>query len=105
MPLSLSEHDDRDEVDELCLYFFDRWCERRSVVPLAYLMHAWPLASADPRDRSRLLAALQQLLDSHPESLSRSDLLILREMLAIHTYKGPGIGRLRTQEGIKRVAG
>jgi hypothetical protein len=105
MPLTASEQDDRNEIDELCRYLFDDWCERRSVVPLSYLMHAWPLVGADPRGCSRLLEALQELLESDPESLTRSELLIIRQMLAIHAHKSPGIGRLRTEGAIKLGAG
>jgi hypothetical protein len=32
-----------DEVETLCLRLFDAWCESRSLMPLTYLMHCWPM--------------------------------------------------------------
>jgi hypothetical protein len=30
-------------AEKVCLTLFDRWCEQRNVVALAYLMYAWPV--------------------------------------------------------------
>lgn len=35
-------------VENICLTLFDRWCERRNVVALAYLLHRWPLVDDSP---------------------------------------------------------
>jgi hypothetical protein len=39
----------RKRVDDLCIALFDRWCERREITPLIYLLHAWPLFPSNPK--------------------------------------------------------
>lgn len=78
------KQDDADEMDQLCLYLFDGWCERRSVIPLAYLMHAWPILPAGPLARIRLLSALQELRQFHADSLTQDDHLVIKRVLSIN---------------------
>ena len=66
------------QIDRGCLTLFHRWCEKRSVVKLAYLMHGWPLPTPAPPQIARLSSSLLELMRSHPESFDVED----RHMLA-----------------------
>jgi len=61
------------EIENLCGTLFDRLCEKRSVVPLAYLMHSWPLATPTPPRIRRLSSVLRDLMNSHCEALDVDD--------------------------------
>lgn len=69
------------------LTLFDGWCEQRSVIPFAYLLHAWPILTADPTARARLLNTLQELQQFHPESLTQDEHQIIEEALDAHVVK------------------
>jgi len=56
-------------VEQICLTLFDRWCEQRNVLALAYLMHGWPLTGDDPSLTRRLLQSLRELGEHHHEAL------------------------------------
>lgn len=76
-----------EEIDQLCLLLFDAWCERKSIIPLAYLMNAWPISSSAPLAATRLSNALQQLERLHCESLTQRDQQVVRRvLLAINAY-------------------
>lgn len=77
------KQDHADEIAERCLHLFDRWCERRSVIPLAYLMHAWPIVTAGPLATIRLQSTLQDLRQFHVDSLTQDDLHIIEQVLRI----------------------
>jgi len=68
-------------IDEICQSLFDRWCERRNVVALAYLMHAWPLLIGGPHIVKRLLQSLRELKEHHSELLSWEERAMLRLIL------------------------
>ena len=71
------------EIENLCGTLFDRWCEKRSVLPLAYLMNSWPLhAPTQPRIR-HLSCGLRDLMDSHLESLDGDDQQLIRAVVAV----------------------
>jgi hypothetical protein len=53
----------------MCLALFDRWCEQRNVLALAYLMYGWPLAGDDPSLVRRLVQSLRELGEHHHEAL------------------------------------
>lgn len=72
-------------MDRLCVHLFDRWCEHRSVIPLVYLMQAWPIVTATEFARTRLNRHLRELLHFHPESLTREDRQVIAEILAVST--------------------
>lgn len=75
-----------EKIDQLCLALFDGWCERRSVIPLAYLMHAWPLLTSVAPARTRLSNVLQELQWFHPESLTPDEHQVIKQVLAIDAY-------------------
>jgi hypothetical protein len=56
-------------VEQICLTLFDRWCEQRNVLALAYLMYGWPLTGDDPSLPRRLLQSLRELGEHHREAL------------------------------------
>ena len=59
----------RGQVNDLCIELFDRWCERRELTPLVYLLHAWPILPSTPRAIEALLGALRDLRIFHAEAL------------------------------------
>jgi hypothetical protein len=56
-------------VEQICLTLFDRWCEQRNALALAYLMYGWPLTGDDPSLVRRLLQSLRELGKHHHEAL------------------------------------
>jgi hypothetical protein len=88
MTRTLSESNALEEIDRLCVRLFDNWCERRSVIPLSFLMHAWPILRAAPLARTRLLNTLQELQQFHPDSLSAEDHQVIEWVLAIQSREG-----------------
>ncbi|AMV48354.1 hypothetical protein ATN79_47735 [Paraburkholderia caribensis] len=63
-----------DELEKICLFLFDSWCETRSVLPMVYLLHAWPVLDQDEKGRRRLASALRDLARFHPEAINTDDL-------------------------------
>lgn len=58
----LSERENAVEhVNAICSRLFDLWCEKRSVIPLTYLLQGWPLMNSDPAALRRLGNALRDL--------------------------------------------
>lgn len=75
----------RNQVDDLCIALFDRWCERREITPLIYLLHAWPLFPSKPHPVRRLGATLRDLSTFHTETLDDMD----RELIdSVHALTG-----------------
>lgn len=87
------KQDAGDELQQLCLQLFDSWCERRSVVPLAYLLHGWPILDAEARGRTRLHGALRHLQTCHAETLSADDHQLIGRVLAHHMEDRGGLGQ------------
>jgi hypothetical protein len=84
-----STHDDyrlRKQLDDLCIALFDRWCERREITPLIYLLHAWPLFSFNPLPVKRLGAALRDLSTFHTETLDDMDRELIENVHALTGY-------------------
>jgi hypothetical protein len=70
-----------DELNELCLALFDGWCERRCVIPLAYLLHGWPLVDATQWSFNRLRDNLRDLECWHLSDLTVEDSKTIRNVL------------------------
>ncbi|AXE95103.1 hypothetical protein ACTJLC_15665 [Paraburkholderia sp. 22099] len=65
-----ADHDDAvAQVNSACLRLFDTWCESRSVIPLGYLLHCWPLPDNQPASLRRLADGLRELSRAHPGAL------------------------------------
>jgi hypothetical protein len=69
------------EVEACCIVLFERWCENRRVLPLAFLMHAWPMARPTVPLVRRLSISLHDLLVTHTDSLDRSDRKLINHAL------------------------
>ncbi|MFP3567468.1 hypothetical protein [Paraburkholderia sp. SIMBA_030] len=80
IPYLSGRENEVDHINSLCLHLFDTWCENRSVTPLGYLLHCWPLLGSEPRALRRLGDTLRELRKSHPEALDRDVSLALREL-------------------------
>src|SRR5690242_8517483 len=88
MTRTFSDSNALEEIDRLCIRLFDNWCERRSVIPLSFLMHAWPILGTAPLATTRLLNTLQELQQFHPETLSTEDHQVIELVLAIQSREG-----------------
>ncbi|CAG4887936.1 hypothetical protein LMG31841_00548 [Paraburkholderia saeva] len=73
------------DLHALCLYLFDVWCERRNVIPLAYLMHNWPMVSATAETRTRLVKAFRDLQKWHADALFPAEHQMISRVLAQST--------------------
>ncbi|MHB9841768.1 hypothetical protein Q8F57_044040 [Paraburkholderia terrae] len=73
----------RNQVDELCIALFDRWCERREITPLIYLLYAWPFFASTPQPVRTVLAALDDLSRFHREALDDGDQELIARVLAL----------------------
>jgi PAS domain S-box-containing protein len=76
-------HESFAQLDELCSRLFDRWCERRNVVALAYLMHAWPIVTDEPLPTTRLIETLRDLKAFNRVALADGDEPLIDRVLAI----------------------
>jgi hypothetical protein len=68
-------------AEKICLTLFDRWCEQRNVVALAYLMYAWPVLGNSPVVVRRLLQSLRELKKYHHEAPQGNELALLNSLL------------------------
>ncbi|WP_128598204.1 hypothetical protein [Paraburkholderia kirstenboschensis] len=68
----------RDEANDVCIVLFDRWCERREITPLIYLLHAWPFLPSASHPVRAVSRALNELSKFHSEALDDQD----RELIA-----------------------
>ncbi|WP_324140568.1 hypothetical protein [Paraburkholderia sp.] len=84
MTRTFSEPDAPEDINQLYALLFDSWCERRSVIPLAYLMDARPILGAAPLARRHLLGTLEELRQFHPDSLSEEDHQVIGQLFALH---------------------
>lgn len=84
------------KLDELCLELFESFCERRSIVALAYLMHGWPLVVQNATTCRRLLDNLVELGRWHLSELVESEKILVDQIIAsllIYTYDFAGLPR------------
>jgi hypothetical protein len=70
-------------IDELCNRLFDSFCERKSVMPLAYLMQAWPLIESNSRQLDTLLHCLDDLGRWHTAELLATERTLIRQIVAM----------------------
>ncbi len=69
-----------EHINSICFRLFDIWCERRSITPLGYLMHCWPLVDSGPKAIRRVGETLRELRKSHPMELDGEATAMLREL-------------------------
>ncbi|MFM0406619.1 MULTISPECIES: hypothetical protein [Burkholderiaceae] len=67
-------------LDTACERLFDIWCESRSVIPLSYLLHCWPLPDRGYASVKRLSDGLRELRMSNPHALGGRIRPILAEV-------------------------
>ena len=77
------------QIEACCLALFDRWCEKRRVVPLAYLMYAWPIPTPTPPLIRRLSRSLHDLMLSHSDSLDVDECRLIEDAIAIAEQNWP----------------
>lgn len=71
---------DVEQINSICLRLFDNWCETRSVTPLAYLMHCWPMCDSGPASLRRLGETMHELRRHHADQLDASGFQTLCQM-------------------------
>ena len=71
------------QIDQGCLALFDLWCEKRSVIKLAYLMHGWPMSAPVPSRVANLSSSLRELMRSYPEAFDVEDRHMVAEVALI----------------------
>lgn len=69
-----------ESVNDICMRLFESWCETRAIVPLAYLMHCWPLLDICEASIRRLAETLEELEKFHPETLGEGEVQLLRRL-------------------------
>jgi hypothetical protein len=69
-------------IDALCEGLFELWCEERKRVPLAYLLHCWPLTSHDPVAIKRLADSMSDLCQFQTGKIDTRDWTMLRELIS-----------------------
>ena len=75
--------DAAEQIETQCLALFERWCETRHVVPLAFLMHAWPLPIPMPHFAGQLVRSLQTLMHLHADALDVEDCRLIEPAISI----------------------
>jgi hypothetical protein len=70
-----------ERIDKLCGRLFDLWCEERKLVPLAYLLHCWPLTGHDAGAIKRLADAMSDLSRFQPGKLSTRESIVVSEVI------------------------
>jgi len=73
-------------IDDLCMILFDRWCERRCVLPLVYLMHGWPITTRTFRVLQHLSDTFKDLETFHAETLASEERQILSEVIGLMSH-------------------
>lgn len=69
-----------EQINSICIRLFDTWCEARSLTPLAYLMHCWPMIDSTPNVIRRLGETMRDLRRYHVDQLDEYDFKSLCEM-------------------------
>lgn len=70
-----------ERIDELCIRLFELWCEERKLVPLAYLLHCWPLTGHDAVAVKRLADAMSDLCQFQTPKLGTRESMLAREII------------------------
>ncbi|MFM0041741.1 hypothetical protein [Paraburkholderia sediminicola] len=68
-------------IDELCTGLFELWCEERKRVPLAYLLHCWPLTGHDLPAIKRLADAMSDLCQFQAGKITKREWSMMRELI------------------------
>ncbi|WCM22583.1 hypothetical protein NDK50_31780 [Paraburkholderia bryophila] len=58
------------EIDSGCLQLFNDLCEQKALLPLAYLLHAWPIHGPTDASLRRLREALKVLAELSDSELT-----------------------------------
>ncbi|WP_157768624.1 hypothetical protein [Burkholderia ambifaria] len=64
--------DEIAEIDEICCWLFSEWCDRRSIIALAYLLQAWPISIYGDKNLEKLLDSIKCLYYFHIDLFSPS---------------------------------
>jgi len=69
-----------EAVNTICRRLFEAWCESRSLAPLAWLMHGWPLQDLRAGTLLRLQETMKDLRRFHADKLDLYTLSMLGEL-------------------------
>lgn len=82
MVLPQEKDDLLTSLNDLCHALFESFCERRSIVALAYMMHGWPLVNDQPGEYRRLLQTLADLRLWHEAELNDTEKFLTTRILS-----------------------
>ncbi|WP_321813947.1 MULTISPECIES: hypothetical protein [unclassified Paraburkholderia] len=74
------------ELEQLCAALFERWCERRSVIPLTFLMRNWPIVSPSTPNFHSLSLSLEQLAICEDDALDLDDRKLILQIVWIANH-------------------
>ena len=74
------------EVERLCCALFERWCERRSVIPLTFLMRNWPIVSPSTPNFHSLSLSLVELANCEEDTLDIDDRKMILKIVWITNH-------------------
>jgi hypothetical protein len=74
------------EVEQLCGALFERWCERRSVIPLTFLMRNWPIVSPSTPNFHSLSLSLVELANCEEDTLDIDDRKMILKIVWITNH-------------------
>lgn len=77
-----AQPDAAPQIEACCVTLFERWCEGRLVIPLAYLMSVWPLANPSRLYMRRLSLSLDDLVRAHGDMLGDDDCRLIKDAIA-----------------------
>ncbi|MDR6376149.1 hypothetical protein [Paraburkholderia caledonica] len=69
------------KIDELCLELFNHFCDRRRVVPLAFLMTHWPIMEVSPISVWRIAETMNELRTWHTELLTEDEKRLIGDLI------------------------
>ena len=71
-----------EALNALCTQLFESFCEHRSVLPLAYLMHVWPLVEDSEEGLCMLRQGLLDLQQWHADEIDATENLLISQIVS-----------------------
>jgi hypothetical protein len=71
-----------DALNVLCTQLFESFCEHRRVLPLAYLMHVWPLMEDSEAGLGMLRQSLLDLSEWHADEIDPAEYLLISQIVS-----------------------
>ena len=82
MNISSEAEAETETLHALCAQLFESFCAHRSVLPLAYLMHAWPLIESSEEGHRKLRQSLLDLSEWHADEVDPAEYLLISQIVS-----------------------